>query len=113
MLGPGFGAEMSVYRSSAHYRPSAGMAHAQIDAGIILTDVAFIGTRKQDDAARADRFAVYHPESRRVSTPVAVLPMSEPRHQSFPSDSSQCSDRGNNCAYAAGGCVGGISLACQ
>jgi hypothetical protein len=111
MLALGFSAELSLYRSNAHYRANAG-TQAGGQAAIVLADATLTSTQKLSDSGRADQGAVYQPGVLTANLPDGVLPMSVPGHRSDPGDSSGCNSCVNGCEATEAGCIAGAALAC-
>jgi hypothetical protein len=115
---PGLTAEGSLYTTKNHYRtigvgrPTEGISPAWSDGPLVSLDPYPIGGVLQSLADGVRCESAIAPRRLFGTIVQSVLPMSVPGHQSDPADSSQCSDCGNNCAIATGGCVTGAGVAC-
>ncbi len=131
---PGFGAQISLYRSKGNYR-SSGALGATIEGNALLASsleaLVSGGSISWHDALGRTAAGGCRPKANAANEMPAigraqhawssggmtdhrglVVPSSEPGHQSFPGDSSECNDCTTNCIIAATGCDAAVDAGC-
>jgi hypothetical protein len=134
MTMPGFSAQTSLYRSRLYYctsGPLGGSVEEHVSFARSLEALASGGSinsqiavdRTTAGGRRSKAHAPYgvpllarahgdwNPRAR-PSRSGSIIPSSEPGHQSFPADSSDCNNCTTNCTIAAGGCDVGVDAGC-
>ena len=131
---PGFSAQTSLYRSTVYYctlGPLSGSIEERVFSTHSLEAILSAGSLNSKKAVERSAAAGHPPKVNapggasliataqegwnprtKTSRVGSVIPSSEPGHQSFPADSSQCNDCTNNCTIAAAGCDVGVDAGC-